>query len=215
MSKENIFEINLDAITNNDVIQDSNIYIIDNFYQHPEKVLNFFLDNPPSIHKRNQKQSYNQVYFDDRRHRLRSYTISHVYKFLGSLCNQKSVLGYDAIVTNFTRFRRCTFNNYRKYYWWPHIDEGYTGILYLSDDNVSGTNLYNVLNYTEDFNQNEHTNPWRSKDDYEIIVSLEPKFNRMVLFDGLKFCHGMNICNHRYFSDEYRMNQVFFFKQSK
>jgi hypothetical protein len=215
MSKENIFEINPDAITKNDVIQDSNIYIIDNFYKHPEKVLDFFLSHRLIIHKQNQKPSYNQVYFDDRRHRLKSPDIAPVYQFLGSLCNQKSVLGDDALVTNFTRFRRCTFNNYTRNYWWPHIDEGYTGILYLSDDNISGTNLYKVLNYTEDFNQKEHSNPWRSKDDYEIIVSLEPKFNRMVLFDGLKFCHGMNICDHRYLSDEYRMNQVFFFEQPK
>jgi hypothetical protein len=215
MSKENIFEINPDAITKNDAIQDSNIYIIDNFYRHPEKVLNFFLIHRPNIHKQNQRPSYNQVYFDDRRHRLKSPDIAPVYKFLGSLCNQKSVLGDDALVTNFTRFRRCTFNNYTRNYWWPHIDEGYTGILYLGDDNISGTNLYKVLNYTKDFNRKEHSNPWRSKDDYEIIVSLEPKFNRMVLFDGLKFCHGMNICDHRYFSGDYRMNQVFFFEQPK
>lgn len=209
----NIFTINRDIIVETQNLQDNTIYLIDNFYQYPDKVLNFFLAEPPKVHKRNQKPSYNQIYFDDRRHRIRSNDIKHVYEFLRTLCNQKSVLGDDAIVTNFTRFKRSAFNNYKQNYWWPHIDEGYTGILYLSDDAVSGTNLYNIVNYTQDFNTNEHFTPWRSKQDYEIIMSLESKFNRMVLFDALKFCHGMNICNDRYFNDEYRINQVFFFQK--
>ena len=33
----------------------------------------------------------------------------------------------------------------------------------------------------------------------------------MVFFDGWKFQHGMNISNDRYFDQEYRKNQVFFF----
>ena len=44
-----------------------------------------------------------------------------------------------------------------------------------------------------------------------MIKSLPPKYNRLVLFDGYKFPHGMNIVNNHYFSDEYRINQVFFF----
>ena len=213
MTEQNIFEINQNVVVQTQSLDDSKVYIIDNFYRHPEKVLNFFLSVPPKIHKKNEKPSYNQVYFDDRRHRLKSDKISHVYKFLSSLCNQKSVLGDDTIVTNFTRFKISTFNDYKQNYWWPHIDEGYTGILYLSDDNTSGTNLYNVLTYTKDCNTNEHYKPWRSKKDYQILISLESKFNRMVLFDALKFCHGMNICNQKYFSDEYRINQVFFFAE--
>lgn len=215
MTEENIFEINQNIVLEAQLLNDSKLYVIDDFYKHPEKVLNIFLSVPPKIHKKNQKSSYNQIYFDDRRHRLKSDKISHVYKFLSSLCDQKSVLGDDAVVTNFTRFKTSAFNNYKQNYWWPHIDEGYTGILYLSNDTESGTNLYNVLNYTKDFNDNEHYKPWRNKEDYQILMSLESKFNRMVLFDALKFCHGMNICNQKYFSDEYRINQVFFFSESK
>ena len=58
---------------------------------------------------------------------------------------------------------------------------------------------------------NEHFKPWRSKKDYKVLKHVEPKYNRLVLFDGCKFLHGMNIINDRYFSDEYRKNQVFFF----
>lgn len=212
MAEKNIFEINQNVVVETQSLDNSIIYIIDDFYKHPEKVLNCFLSIPPKIHKKNQKPSHNQVYFDDRRHRLKSDEIFCVYQFLSSLCNQKPVLGDDAVVTNFTRFKTSTFNDYKQNYWWPHIDEGYTGILYLSNDIESGTNLYNVLNYVKDFNTNEHYMPWRSKENYQLLMSLESKFNRMVLFDALKFYHGMNICNQKYFSDEYRINQVFFFE---
>jgi hypothetical protein len=59
----------------------------------------------------------------------------------------------------------------------------------------------------------EHVLPWKSKDKYKIIKSFMPKYNRLVLFDGFKFIHGMNICNDNYFDEGYRFNQVFFFKQ--
>ena len=58
----------------------------------------------------------------------------------------------------------------------------------------------------------EHHQPWRTKNDFKVLKHLEPKFNRLVFFDGYKFLHGMNIVNDRYFSNEYRKNQVFFFK---
>ena len=49
----------------------------------------------------------------------------------------------------------------------------------------------------------------------KVLKKIKPKYNRLVLFDGDKFLHGMNIVNNRYFSDEYRCNQVFFFKSRR
>ena len=49
------------------------------------------------------------------------------------------------------------------------------------------------------------------KKDFIVIKTLEPKYNRFVFFDGYEFPHGMNICTDRYFGEEYRKNQVFFF----
>ena len=34
----------------------------------------------------------------------------------------------------------------------------------------------------------------------------------MILFDGFKYYHGMNICNDDYSSEIYRMNQALFFR---
>ena len=58
----------------------------------------------------------------------------------------------------------------------------------------------------------EHHRPWRLKSDFEVLKHLEPRYNRLIFFDGYKFPHGMNIENKKYFSEEYRKNQVFFFE---
>lgn len=211
-----MFEINEDFNIETESIQKSIVYTIDNFYKYPDKVLDLFTTIDPPIHLEHLQPSFNQIYFDDRRHIFRSKKIVEVYKFLGKLCNQKAFPVEDIIFTNFTRFEKVKFNDYHNNYWWPHRDKGYTGILYLNEgDNECGTNLYENLGSSDYLrHDSEHFKPWRNKNNHRLIKSIQPKYNRMVLFDGLKFYHGMNICNERYFSKEYRMNQVFFFEQA-
>lgn len=208
-----MFEISKNISINLEIFQESKIYIIDNFYQNPDSVLNFFLNNFPDLWKKQQKPSYNQIYFEDRRHNLNSDEIIKVYDFLNFLCGQ-SPINKTQLSTNASRFKKCEFNDYKNNYWWPHKDFGYTGMVYFNDgDEISGTNLYENLNSeNEPPNCPEHYSPWRSKDNWKIIRTLYPKYNRLVLFDGLKFFHGMNICNDNYFGENYRFNQVFFFK---
>ena len=78
------------------------------------------------------------------------------------------------------------------------------------NDYVNGTNLYEQL-VAVDQEATEHQEPWKPKVYYNCLKHIEPAYNRLVLFNGLCY-HGMNICNDRYFDDEYRLNQVFFFK---
>ena len=103
------------------------------------------------------------------------------------------------------------FNNFQDNYWWPHRDYGYTGIVYFTEE--GGTNLYSDETTDDKDNMivNEHYAPWRTKSDYELLKTLEPKYNRFVFFDGLKFLHGMDISTNRYFNGERRKNQVYFF----
>ncbi len=210
-----MFEINDDIDIKKIIIDDSVVYVADDFYLHPDKIVQYLLSHKPPVHKKNDQPSYNQIYFDDRRHWLRTPEIKKVYKFLGSLCQQSPKVDNDLVVSNFTRFFTSKFNDYQNNYWWPHIDAGYTAIVYFTDDNQSGTNLYERIKERKDYDKfPEHYKPWRDKNDYKIITTLESSFNRMILFDGLKFYHGMNIPNEKYFGEQYRINQVFFFKQS-
>ena len=128
--------------------------------------------------------------------------------FLSYLCNQDA--DSHEITTNMQRFFKHDFNDNKNCYWWPHQDSGYNGIIYFNkDDNTSGTNLYSAKKQYHI--PDEHFKPWQSKEDFEILKTLEPEYNRLVFFDGLKFLHGANFPDNRYFDEEYRTNQVFFF----
>ena len=137
---------------------------------------------------------------------------------MSGICNQPALkhnkLGDETILTNFINFKPCAFNDYKNNYWWPHKDVGYNAIVYLNkEESVSGTNLYINLNPDQEPPDHpEHYRPWRNKNNFKLIKTIHSKYNRMVLFDGLKFTHGMNICDEEYFKDSYRINQVFFFK---
>ena len=83
-------------------------------------------------------------------------------------------------------------------------------IFFNKDDFTSGTNLYSIVKERDDTDP-EHYRPWRPKETYKVLKTLDPEYNRLVFFDGLKFLHGANFPDDRYFGEEYRTNQVFFF----
>ena len=206
-----MFELNENLEIKKELFQGTVIYTIDDFYKNPKKVENYLFGEPNkiSLHKIDEKPSFNNVYFEDRRHddSIDNLDLKNVYDFLSSLCGQ----GYEApdVVTNCTRFKRHQFNDYKNYYWWPHTDGGYNGIVYFNDDDKHGTCFYEEL--VEKPDVPEHYQPWGAKENFIVIKTLEPKYNRFVFFDGYEFPHGMNICTDRYFGEEYRKNQVFFF----
>ena len=205
-----MFELNDNLEIKKEIFRGSIIYTIDDFYKYPLEVENYLFGEPDKIplHKRYEKPSFNNVYFEDRRHDSEdNLDLKKVYDFLSGLCGQ----GYEApdIVTNCSRFKKHEFNDYKNYYWWPHTDGGYNGIVYFNDDNKNGTCFYDEL--VDRPAMPEHYQPWGEKKDFIVIKTLEPKYNRFVFFDGYNFPHGMNICTDRYFGEEYRKNQVFFF----
>ena len=210
-----MFELNDNLEIKEESFRGTIIYTIDNFYKHPQKVENYLFGEPNEIplHKIHEKPSFNNVYFEDRRHddSIDNLDLKNVYDFLSSLCGQ----GYEApdVVTNCTRFKRHQFNDYKNYYWWPHRDGGYNGIVYFNDDDKHGTCFYEELVDRPDVP--EHCQPWGEKKNFILLKTLEPKYNRFVFFNGYKFSHGMNICTDRYFDEEYRKNQVFFFDDPK
>ena len=169
--------------------------------------------NKIPLHKQWEEPSFNGIHFEDRRHQsysIDSLDIEEVYHFLSNLCGQEPLREGKEILTNCTRFKRHSFNDYKNYYWWPHIDGGYNGIVYFNHDDKHGTCFYEERVEKPD-EEPEHYRPWGLKKDFIVTKTLEPKYNRLVFFDGYNFPHGMNICTDRYFGEEYRKNQVFFF----
>lgn len=211
-----MFELNKNLIIKEENFENSKIYYIDNFYENPDSIVEYFLTTTPKKHKEGELNSKNGIYFYDLRHSIVNHEIPKVYEFLENICGQKNK-NPNLIKTNMTLFKKNNFNDYENFYWWPHTDLGYTGILYLNKGNLfSGTNLYENLDpSSEPPNCSEHCFPWRSKSKYKVKKKFDSKYNQLVLFDAKKFIHGMNICNDDYFFNTYRLNQVFFFFKEK
>tara|TARA_B100001769_G_scaffold5175_1_gene3732 strand:- start:181 stop:801 length:621 start_codon:yes stop_codon:yes gene_type:complete len=206
-----MFKLNNRLQVKQETLQESVIYYIDNFYLHPKEVEEYLFDKDTPLHKIEQKPSYNNIHFEDRRLIKEDERLHTVVNFISQICNQKPET--YAIVTNMQRFFNHDFNDYKNCVWWPHQDNGYNGIVYFSDE--CGTNLYSTDTTDELPNAPEHYKPWRLRENYKILKTLKPKYNRLVLFDGFKFPHGVDICSHRYYGEEYRKNQVFFFQNYK
>ncbi len=189
--------------------------IIDDFYRSPYKVRELLLTLDPSPHKHDATPSYNGRYFKDMRHTLYSQHVIPIYKFLSQWSRQPPLgqNGERRISTNVFRMKRSSFHTPDTHYWWPHFDQGYTAILYLNEEDDTGTNLYLTNKKEEEakFATEEHYEPWRPKGEYELIHTFEPKFNRLIMFNARKHCHGMNLCSDLFSTGIPRMNQVFFY----
>tara|TARA_B100000085_G_scaffold158502_1_gene144099 strand:+ start:210 stop:860 length:651 start_codon:yes stop_codon:yes gene_type:complete len=203
-----MLELNKNLDVEVEDFQDSKIYYIHDFYKDPDSIKKGLDSIQPDYFKRHQVGSYNGIHFHDMRHDIRASGIPFVTRVLNNLCGQTP---YDTqhLLTNCHRFEKTDFNNYEDYYWWPHTDTGYVALIYFNkDDTECGTNLYELIDDTEIEERKEtkeHYNPWRPKDRYKLLKTIEPTYNMCVLFDGLIW-HGMNICNDRYF-EETRINQ--------
>lgn len=204
-----MFELNPNARVTTEPLEDTTIWYIDDFYKNPDKIVDHLLEITPSYFKQNEGSGYNGTLFQDMRHII-EIDITHVYQFLSDLCGDP--VGNNMVTTNCFRFLPCDFNNYSDNYWWPHYDIGHTGIVYFNDDEECGTNVYKCLVSTEDrvrYNISEHLEPWRPKENYELLKSIKPRYNRCILFDAKRYLHGQNIIDDRY-TDQFRLNQVLF-----
>lgn len=190
-----------------EILKDSPLYFIDNFFRHPNEIIKFLFDNPAELWKKDQTPSYNNVYFSDRRHLIKGYEVEILQKELENICNKK-IYHRREMYSNVFRFMKNNFNNYKEHYWFPHKDSGYTSIVYLNRYSDDGTNLYFDAEISK---CPEHQQPWQPRSKYRLLKKIEAKFNRCVIFDANKFLHGMSIENDR-FSTEDRITLVNFFE---
>lgn len=221
---KNIWELNTDlSNATHEIFEGSHVWYVDDFYKYPDLVLDEITLKEPPIWKVEDKDTYNKIYFEDRRHMIFHKELEEVYDKISNLIRDKdpgreSSSDYGLLTTNHTLFysdeKSLKFNDYKTKWWWPHIDGGYNGICYLDKeaDGEIGTNLYRRSKTDPLYYEcAEHYRPWIEFEYWERIAAFTSKYNRFVLFDGRKYFHGMNIEDDRYFK-KFRVNQVFFFK---
>ena len=215
-----MWELNDNLNVTHITIDGSPAYIIDDFYKYPDKIARFLFCRNTPLWKMHERGTRNGRDFEDRRFDIGSEKLP-AHDFLQKLCGQEILDNEPALITNCHRFLRSPYNDkYKSHYWWAHTDKGYNGIVYFNkNDNVNGTNLYDADTWNV-VEVPESVNPWLPKIYSKILHTFEPKFNRCVFFDGLKFPHGMAINDDRYHCDNfnnahwstYRSNQVFFYE---
>ena len=215
-----MWDLNDNFTINTIIIDGSPAYIIDDFYKNPDDVAEFLFWRETPLWKNNEANTRCGFDYEDKRFDT-VFDKLPLFDFLENLCGQKlENNSLPKLLTNQARFLRNSYNErYKTHHWWAHIDCGYNGLVYFNkDDNVNGTNLYdpNTCKYSM---FDESVEPWQPKSDTKVIHTFKPKFNRFVIFDGLKFPHSMAINDDRYHCDDlkdahwstYRSNQVFFF----
>jgi hypothetical protein len=210
-----IFDVNKTSPVFKENFMGTDIYYIDNFYLNPDFVVKFLNENPPPMHNtpgKEQHESLNGLQFYDMRHDMIVDEFKDGYEYLSHVCGKKPWFETNRLFTNQIRFVDKNFNDYKNKYWFPHTDDGYTALVYLNkNDEQCGTNIYENVKPDIGAYLGEHIDPWRPKDNWMVLKTIKPKYNRCVIFNGNKFAHGMNITNDRYFGSEFRRNILYGF----
>ena len=142
-----MFELNPHRRLYRDTLLDSDVFIIDDFYNDPDEVKHYLEHPLPPLWK--EGHGNNGHYFEDRRLQDHHPDLAYVYEYLSILCDQSPVDRSDWVQSNMTRFIDHAYNTYDTCHWWPHFDYGYNGIVYLSVDDHNGTNIYDITNRRE------------------------------------------------------------------
>ena len=92
----------------------------------------------------------------------------------------------------------------------PHADFNYNCIIYLDKVSSGGTAIYKNI---KQLANKEMENLLLDVSNYDKVV-IPSKPNRLVIFSGEVY-HGGYINNHNDYIDNWRMNQVFFFRRKE
>ena len=125
-----MFELNPHRRLYKDTLLESDVFIIDDFYNDPDEVKHYLEHPLPPLWT--DGHGNNGHYFEDRRLQDHHPDLSYVYEYLSILCDQSPVGRSDWVQSNMTRFIDHAYNTYDTCHWWPHFDHGYNGIVYLS-----------------------------------------------------------------------------------
>ena len=83
-----MFELNPNLEIKKEVLLESKIFIVDNFYKNPDEVYDFLFNRDVPLWKIEEKPSFNSIHFIDKRLDEYDERLTPVIDFLSLLCNQ-------------------------------------------------------------------------------------------------------------------------------
>jgi len=187
------------------------IYAMDNFYENPNQIVNFFHTYPPYPHRWG-LDTNNFKFFTDLRHIFKIPEFNKIEEKLMNYFNVKGFTPSNEILTNVFRMNCKIFNDYKNHYWFPHVDYSedenskMAFVVYLNSDGCDGTNFYTQIKEIE---KNEHGLPWHPKNAYKLLFNFPSKYNRCLAFERKNLLHGMAVNSDKFFS-QFRINQSIF-----
>ena len=195
---------------------EDNILIVDNWYKNYDKLYEVITAMPVQRWKWEEGGRNFIDYYDCRSVINMHYPSEHkLDKFLGEIGNvitehlidevqQLQVIGGLLEFNFYKNIKKDVSNNLQHY---PHVDFAYNYIVYLDKVSSGGTALYPNMNALPDAEADNllfDVSPYDKK-----IIYAKP--NRMVIFPG-ETPHGGYIQDHNAYTDDWRMNHVFFLK---
>ena len=197
-----------------EIVLDSVVFTVDNFYEDPDEVVEFIMGQETPLHREGERLSQNGVAFEDRRLNTSHEGMAEVTQLLMQLSEQDAQFAVEDVSAERYRFLTRDDNPYEDRVWNPTKTPGYVAFVYLNSGTYAGTNLYAPQTIYPTDGLPQHAAPWKSRHLWPILKSITAKYNRMVMFDGNKFVHGMAVNDDRFF-DEERVSQIMFFTPSQ
>jgi hypothetical protein len=185
-------------------------WVVNDLFQHPGQVLRYFRGRSSPLWKQAQQPSLNGHLFQDRRQQLRDPALMDLDQQIHDLTGQRAIEDHT-VCTNQTKFQNHEYNHrYRDHYWYPHLDQGWTAIVYFDRDS---TNIYQPADHMDPLLTQglpEHADPWRPQRYWHKVAEIGGDVNQLVLFNAGQWYHGMNITDTKYFT-AYRFNLCLFY----
>ena len=193
------------------------VVIVDNFYKNPDDI-NWMLSNAwAQDFKRGENGRNFKDYYDCRLTvELNNSFSDDVQKSIWNIIQQcyddfKVITKEEPLRFNLFKWINTPDQNIQHY---PHTDSNTkcAGIIYLDKHNQGGTAFYDVdkmqiedeIGYIEE--QDLRVDIDKLGYQYDVIPA---EFNRLVVYPGW-YMHGGFMTSHRTYTDNWRMNQVFF-----
>ena len=203
-----MFEINNKKVETY-TVEDYEFSVIHDFYKNPDEVANLFHTVRPEWHKHQAGFYHQGVDFMDKRHYLYSEDLRPVIDYLETVTKQRYINWDDQHVKTLTNTNYIKFLNhkYDNHIFYPHVDFGKTSVVYLNKEKSKGTNFYHPIKYKQGEEHRAHFIP---ADQVEIMHHIHSEYNKLIIWEGKTLWHGL--CMDPKYTDEWRINQCFFFQ---